>query len=74
MIDRCAGYKFEALSMLDRPWADATREEIEGREDDVVDNYIQYCSLVKTGMGSASMILAGEVDGGTYCSSRCRHR
>lgn len=58
------GYKFETLSLLAKPWGEASREEIEGREDDVVDNYAQYCSLCKTGIGGASMIIGGEVDGG----------
>jgi len=60
----CAGYKFETLSLLSTPWAEATREEIEGREEEVVDNYAQYCSICKTGIGGASMIIGGEVDGG----------
>lgn len=57
------GYKFETLSLLNAPWSETSREEIEGREDDVVDNYAQYCSICKTGIGGASMIIGGEVDG-----------
>jgi len=57
------GYKFETLSLLSAPWAECTREQIEGRENEIVDNYAQYCSIVKTSMGSTSMIIAGEVDG-----------
>jgi len=52
--------------MLKKPWAECTREEIEGRNDDQVETFSQYCSLVKTGIGSTSMILAGEVDGGMF--------
>ncbi|KAL1302539.1 hypothetical protein AAFC00_002922 [Neodothiora populina] len=57
------GYKFEALSLLPRPWPSTSREEIEQREDDIVDNSAQYCSLCKTGIAGASMIIGGEVDG-----------
>jgi hypothetical protein len=58
------GYKFETLSLLDKPWGESSREEIEGREDKVVDNYAQYCSICKTEIGGASIVIGGEVDGG----------
>lgn len=61
------GYKFEGLSTLPRPWADCTRAEIEARESDVVNNYAQYCSIVRTGIGSHTLILAGEVDAVLGC-------
>lgn len=32
----------------------------------VVNNYAQYCSVVKTGIGKAKMIIAGEVDARKY--------
>ncbi|KAI4823042.1 rai1 protein [Aureobasidium sp. EXF-8845] len=57
------GYKFETLSLLNKPWGETTREEIEGREDEVVDNYAQYCSICRTEIGGASMVIGGEVDG-----------
>ncbi|EPS45682.1 hypothetical protein H072_320 [Dactylellina haptotyla CBS 200.50] len=56
------GYKFETLSTLSKPWADASREEIENRSREVVNNKAQYCSIVKTGFGSCGLIIAGEVD------------
>ncbi|KAJ5966065.1 decapping endonuclease targeting mRNA [Penicillium waksmanii] len=56
------GYKFEVLSVLHKPWDPTTRAEIEGRQDEVVNNSAQYCSVVKTGMGNVRMILGGEVD------------
>jgi RAT1-interacting protein len=56
------GYKFEAVSLLSTPWAEATREEIENRDAKPVNNEAQYCSIVTTGIGSTSMILGGEVD------------
>jgi len=49
---------------LDKPWGETTREEIEGRENEVVDNYAQYCSICRTEIGGASMVIGGEVDGG----------
>lgn len=58
------GYKFETLSLLDKPWGETTREEIEGRENEIVDNYAQYCSICRTEIGGASMVIGGEVDGG----------
>ncbi|KAJ5449608.1 Decapping nuclease rai1 [Penicillium daleae] len=56
------GYKFEVLSVLRKPWDPCTREEIENRQNEVVNNSAQYCSVVKTGMGSIRMVLGGEVD------------
>lgn len=38
-----------------------------GREDHVVSNYAQYCSVVKTGIGNARLVIGGEVDAG-LCS------
>jgi RAT1-interacting protein len=57
-----SGYHFETLSVLPRPWAECTRDEIESRESKVVNNHAQYCSIVRTGIGTTSLILAGEVD------------
>lgn len=56
------GYKFETISVLDKTWDAATREEIEGREDLVVNNNAQYCSIARTGIGRAKLVLGGEVD------------
>jgi len=64
LILLATGYKFETLSLLNKPWGETTREEIEGREDEVVDNYAQYCSICRTEIGGASMVIGGEVDGG----------
>ena len=65
-----AGYKFETLSLLNKPWGQTTREEIEGREDEIVDNYAQYCSICRTEIGGASMVIGGEVDGLMGSSTR----
>ncbi|EFR03282.1 hypothetical protein MGYG_06284 [Nannizzia gypsea CBS 118893] len=56
------GYKFETVSVLSEPWDAASRETIEARESEVVNNNPQYCSLVRTGIGNTRMLLAGEVD------------
>lgn len=56
------GYKFEAISVLDKTWDATPRAEIEGREDKIVNNNAQYCSVVRTGIGHAKLILGGEVD------------
>ncbi|KAK0383401.1 hypothetical protein NLU13_9313 [Sarocladium strictum] len=56
------GYKFETLSTLPAPWAETSREFIENREKEVVNNKEQYCSVVRTGVGSTTLCLGGEVD------------
>ncbi|OJJ43730.1 hypothetical protein ASPZODRAFT_19035 [Penicilliopsis zonata CBS 506.65] len=56
------GYKFETLSVLQQPWDPTPRTEIEDRENEIVNNHSQYCSVVRTGMGNVKMILGGEVD------------
>lgn len=62
LADSDTGYKFEALSTLPQPWPEATRECIESRDQTVVNNHAQYCSIVRTGIGTTSLIIAGEVD------------
>ena len=59
-----SGYKFETLSLLDEPWDSTSREFIESRENKVVNNKAQYCSVVRTGIGSSRMVIGGEVDAG----------
>ncbi|KAL8848678.1 MAG: hypothetical protein Q9221_006287 [Calogaya cf. arnoldii] len=56
------GYKFETLALIPAPWAETSRDYIESREDLVVNNYAQYCSVVRTGIGKSKLILGGEVD------------
>ncbi|KAK3639946.1 decapping endonuclease targeting mRNA [Elasticomyces elasticus] len=56
------GYKFEAISVIPKQWAEMTREEIESREVQTVSNHVQYCSIVRTGFGTTSLVVAGEVD------------
>lgn len=57
-----SGYKFETLSIIPDQWDSTSREYIENREALVVNNHAQYCSVVKTGIGKAKMIIGGEVD------------
>jgi len=57
------GYKFETLSLIPNIWDATSRDYIENREHEIVSNYEQYCSVVQTGIGSAGMIIGGEVDG-----------
>ncbi|KAK2603748.1 decapping endonuclease targeting mRNA [Conoideocrella luteorostrata] len=56
------GYKFETLSTLPKTWDETSREFIENRENQVVNNKEQYCSVVRTGIGSTVLCLGGEVD------------
>lgn len=56
------GYKFETLCLLPGTWEETPREYIENRENEIVSNHAQYCSIVKTGIGNAVLILGGEVD------------
>ncbi|KAK6432922.1 decapping endonuclease targeting mRNA [Oleoguttula sp. CCFEE 5521] len=56
------GYKFEVLSTLRKPWAEVSRGEIESRDNVIVSNEAQYCSIVTTGIGDTNLILGGEVD------------
>ena len=60
------GYKFEALSLIPNTWHETSRDFIESREEKIVNNHSQYCSVVKTGIGKAKMIIGGEVDGGNF--------
>lgn len=63
------GYKFETLSTLSTHWCEATRPQIEDRHEHIVNNYAQYCSIVRTGFGGLKAIIGGEVDAvnGTRC-------
>jgi RAT1-interacting protein len=48
------------------PWGETSREYIENRENEIVNNHAQYCSVVKTGIGNTAIILGGEVDAGIF--------
>jgi hypothetical protein len=57
-----AGYKFEERCTLEKTWDESSRKEIETRNENVVDNIQQYCSVVRTQLGSSTIIIGGEVD------------
>ncbi|KAK5627212.1 hypothetical protein RRF57_002927 [Xylaria bambusicola] len=59
---KIVGYKFETLSCLPRPWGEISREFIEKRDENIVTNKAQYCSVVRTGIGETVVCLGGEVD------------
>ncbi|KAF2669216.1 rai1 protein [Microthyrium microscopicum] len=56
------GYKFESLALIPDIWDNVSRDFIESREEHIVDNIQQYCSVVYTQIGDASLVLGGEVD------------
>ncbi|PYH48282.1 DXO/RAI1 family decapping nuclease [Aspergillus saccharolyticus JOP 1030-1] len=56
------GYKFETVSLLKQPWDSTPRHEIESREELVVNNNAQYCSVVRTAIGRSKLVIGGEVD------------
>ncbi|KKY13355.1 putative protein rai1 [Diplodia seriata] len=56
------GFKFETLYTIPDIWDNVSRDEIESRDDKVVSNYAQYCSVVETGVGKLKMVIGGEVD------------
>ena len=68
LANKSLGYKFETLSLIPDTWAATSRETIENRENEAVNNHAQYCSVVKTGIGKTKMIIGGEVDAGEFCA------
>lgn len=56
------GYKFETLCTLPATWAETSRDYIENRDNEIVNNKAQYCSVVRTGIGKSILCLGGEVD------------
>lgn len=57
-----SGYKFEALTTLPKPWLQCSRSMIQKRGKKAVNNYEQYISVVRSGIGKTKTLLAGEVD------------
>ncbi|KAK6462581.1 RAI1 like PD-XK nuclease-domain-containing protein [Scheffersomyces coipomensis] len=64
-LNKCefSGYKFETISTLPKHWSDCSRQLIERRNKKIVNNFEQYLSVIRTGIGNIKMILVGEVDG-----------
>ena len=60
------GYKFETISTIPDNWDSVSRKVIENRENMVVDNHAQYCSVARTGIGKIRLIIGGEVDACKY--------
>lgn len=63
-IKKCqySGYKFETISTISKPWSEVSRSTIESRNKKVVNNYEQYLSVIRTGIGQVKLTLAGEID------------
>lgn len=68
------GYKFETLCLIPDIWDAVSRDYIENRENEIVNNHSQYCSVVKTGMGTASLVIGGEVDAVWDCKPADKDR
>lgn len=62
------GYKFETLCLMPDIWDATSRDYIEGRENEIVNNHAQYVSIVRTGIDNTTLVLGGEVDAGTTSS------
>lgn len=63
-IKKCeySGYKFETIATIPHPWKDVLRKCIDSRHKKPVNNYEQFLSVIKTGIGPVKLVLAGEVD------------
>ncbi|ODV90426.1 hypothetical protein CANCADRAFT_13484, partial [Tortispora caseinolytica NRRL Y-17796] len=57
-----AGRKFEHVATIPKPWPDCSRQEVESRYSDPIQAQCQYISVVRTGIGSLAIAIAGEVD------------
>lgn len=53
---------FLALSTLPDTWDNCSRDQIEQRNDVIVNNHIQYCSVVRTSLDKTTIVMGGEVD------------
>jgi len=60
------GYKFETLSLIPDTLDATPRDFIESRDDHIVNNKAEYCSVVRTGIGKTELVIGGEVDAGRY--------
>lgn len=63
-IKKCeySGYKFETVATIPHPWKDVLRKCIDSRHKKPVNNYEQFLSVIKTGIGPVKLVLAGEID------------
>ncbi|KAI5951435.1 RAI1 [Candida jiufengensis] len=63
-IKKCeySGYKFESIVTIPDVWSNISRKYIENRHKLPINNYEQFLSVIKTGIGNVKIILAGEID------------
>lgn len=63
-IKKCeySGYKFETVATIPHPWKDVLRKCIDSRHKKPVNNYEQFLSVIKTGIGPVKLVLAGEIE------------
>ncbi|EMG45542.1 RAI1 Decapping nuclease RAI1 [Candida maltosa Xu316] len=64
-IKKCeySGYKFETIATIPKAWSETSRAVIdEKRFKQTVNNYEQYLSVIRTGIGNVKLVLGGEVD------------
>lgn len=63
-VKKCeySGYKFETVATIPQPWKDVLRKYIDSRHKKPVNNYEQFLSVIKTGIGPVKLVLAGEID------------
>lgn len=62
IITDSSGYKFEQISTLKQRYGESSRAEIESRDEEIVNNEAQYCSLNTTAFGNTSLLIGGEID------------
>lgn len=62
-LNTFTGYKFESILTLPKPLVLCTRDELEKRPSQPVDNGDEYVSVVGTSVGGCRIILGAEVDG-----------
>lgn len=43
-------------------WDNCSRDQIEGRNEIIINNHVQYCSVVRTRLNEITLIMGGEVD------------
>lgn len=57
------GYRFETLSTIACPPSEVTAKVLQERvEEAVVDTHVQFCSVVRTCLGSSEIVMGAEVD------------
>ncbi|CCC70094.1 hypothetical protein NCAS_0E00240 [Naumovozyma castellii] len=57
-----SGYKFETLATLSQPVPYVSRATLDKRSKKICNNGDEYVTVVKTGVGSAKLVLGAEID------------